>query len=137
MTEAEYTQQSIDRYVEQVRTLVNDFVTGHSQMPEGTFQRFVALARLRAQMEIPYRAAALFAISRGDFDFAHELYSNLPEDLGRARAAALQAEDAADPPQARADSICGVFLPATGMGCSLPTSHPGECSFDRPRAETK
>lgn len=46
--------------IDKVRVLMNDQIGGIN------IERFIELARERAELEIPYRAASLFALSIGD-----------------------------------------------------------------------
>lgn len=61
---------------QQVRTLINDPIEAIS---EKTLDQFIGLAWDRLKMEIPYRAAALFAMSIGDSEYAREITATFSE----------------------------------------------------------
>ncbi len=61
------------------RLLLNDGLT--EQLSAGVIGGFVEMATERAILEIPYRAASLYALSVGDVDWSRTIMAALSGDL--------------------------------------------------------
>ncbi len=64
------------------RLLLNDGMTEH--VPAGVIGGFVEMAAERAAMEIPYRAASLYALSVGDVDWSRTIMTTVADNLAAA-----------------------------------------------------